>query len=140
MNFTSNAVDAQSGTIELRATFANSNLSLLPGETVNVAVTLNKIDNAIVVPHDAVNYGPNGTYVYVIVNGRAIMRTVIVRFDDAKDAAVAGDLNPRDVVIVEGQLRVQPGSRVSLLPPVQIHMSPSDMNLGPQYGPLGPSG
>ena len=140
VSFMSNTVDAQSGTIELRATFANTNLSLLPGETVNVTVKLSDIPNAIVIPHDAVNYGPNGTYVYVVVNGRAIMRPVTVRFDDTKDAAIAGNLNPGDVVIVEGQLRVEAGERVRVLPPAHVQMSPSDRNLGPQYGPLGPSG
>ena len=140
VDFTSNAIDAQSGTIELRATFPNTNLTLLAGETVNVTVKLSSIPNAIVVPHEAVNYGPNGTYVYVVVDGRAIMRPVIVRFDDTKDAAVTGQLNPGDVVIVEGQLRVQAGDPVRVLPPVHIQMSPSDRNLGPQYGPVGPSG
>ena len=140
VNFTSNAVDAQSGTIELRATFANTNLSLLPGETVNVTVKLSDIANAIVVPHDAVNFGPNGPYVYVVVDGRAAERPVTVRFDDAKNAAVAGDLKPGDTVIVEGQLRVAPGERVKVFSPADVHLSPSDRNLGPQYGPLGPSG
>ena len=140
VNFTSNAVDNQSGTIELRATFANTQLALLPGETVNVTVKLSDIPDAIVVPHDAVNYGPNGAFVYVVVNGRAMVRPVTVRFDDAKDAAVTGDLKPGDAVILEGQLRVEAGERVKVLPPVQVHMSPSDMNLGPEYGPLGPSG
>lgn len=140
VNFTSNAVDNQSGTIELRATFANTGLSLLPGETVNVTVKLRDILNAIVVPHDAINYGPNGAYVYVVVNGRAVMRPVAVRFDDAKDAAVSGDLKPGDQVILEGQLRVEAGERVKVLPPADVHLSPGDMNLGPEYGPLGPSG
>lgn len=140
VDFTNNAVDAQSGTIELRATFANTNLSLLPGETVNTTVKLSDIPDAIVVPHDAVNYGPNGPYVYVVVDGRAIMRPVSVRFDDAKNAVVAGALKPGDAVIVEGQLRVGAGDRVRVLPPVHVHMSPSDRNLGPQYGPVGPSG
>jgi multidrug efflux system membrane fusion protein len=140
VNFTGNAVDAQSGTIELRATFANTDLSLLPGQTVNVTVKLSDIHDALVVPHDAVNFGPNGPYVYVVVDGRAIMRPVTVRFDDSEHAAVAGDLKPGDAVIVEGQLRVVPGYQVTVLPPVQIHMSPADRNLGPQYGPAGPSG
>lgn len=140
VNFTSNAVDAQSGTIELRATFANTNLSLLPGETVNVTVKLSDIPAAIVVPHEAVNYGPNGPYVYVVIAGRAIMRPVVVRFDDTREAAIAGNLKPGDTVIVEGQLRVEAGGPVRVLPPVHVHMTPSDRNLGPQYGPLGPSG
>lgn len=56
----SNAVDAQSGTVELRATFANTNLSLLPGQTVNVTVKLSQISNTLVVPREALIYGPNG--------------------------------------------------------------------------------
>jgi multidrug efflux system membrane fusion protein len=140
VNFTSNTVDNQSGTIELRATFANAHLSLLPGETVNVTVKLSEIPDATVVPHDAINYGPNGSFVYVVVNGRAMMRPVTVRFDDAKNAAVSGDLKPGDAVILEGQLRVEAGSRVNVLPPRHVHLSPSDLNLGPEYGPLGPSG
>ena len=140
VNFMSNTVDNQSGTIELRATFANTRLSLLPGETVNVTVKLSDTPDAIVVPHDAINYGPDGAYVYVVVNGRAIMHHVTVRFDDAKDAAVFGDLKPGDAVISEGQLRVEAGERVNVLPAAHVHLSPSDMNLGPEYGPLGPSG
>jgi len=140
VNFTSNAVDNQSGTIELRATFANTSLSLLPGQTVNVRVKMSDIPDATVVPHDAINYGPNGPFVYVVVNGRAVMRPVTVRFDDAKDAAISGDLKPGDAVILEGQLRVEAGERVNVLPAADVHLSPSDMNLGPEYGPLGPSG
>lgn len=140
INFTSNAVDNQSGTIELRATFANANLSLLPGQTVNVTVKLSDIPDALVVPHDALNYGPNGPYVFVVVDGRAIMRPVSVRFDEGSNVAIAGDLKPGDAVIVEGQLRVVPGERVKVFPPVHVHMSPTDENLGPQYGPDGPGG
>jgi multidrug efflux system membrane fusion protein len=138
--FTSNAVDSQSGTIELRAAFANTNLSLLPGQTVNVTVKLSDISNALVVPRDALNYGPNGPYVFVVVDSRAIVRPVTVRFDDGRNVAIAGDLKPDDAVIVEGQLSVVPGERVRVFPPAHVHMSPADQNLGPQYGPDGPGG
>lgn len=138
--FTSNAIDSQSGTIELRAIFANTNLSLLPGQTVNVTVQLSDIPDALVIPHDALNYGPNGPYVFVVVDGQAAMRPVTVRFADGKDVAIAGDLKPGDAVVVEGQLRVVPGEQVKVLPPVQVHLSPTDQNLGPQYGPNGPGG
>jgi multidrug efflux system membrane fusion protein len=140
VDFTSNAIDGQSGTIELRATFANTNLALLPGQTVNVTVKLSDMANALVVPHEALNYGPNGPYVFAVVHRRAVMRPVAVRFDDGENVAVAGDLKPGDTVIVEGQLRVVPDERVKVFPPVRIRMSPADKNLGPQYGPNGPGG
>ena len=54
--------------------------------------------------------------------------------------APAGDLKPGDAVIVEGQLRVVPGEPVKAFAPAHVHMSPSDRNLGPQYGPDGPRG
>ena len=138
--FTNNAVDSQSGTIELRATFANTDLSLLPGQTVNVTVKLSDLSNALVVPRDALNYGPNGPYVFVVADGRAIVRPVAIRFDDGKNVAITGDLKPDDAVIVEGQLSVVPGERVKVFPPIRVQMSPADENLGPQYGPDGPGG
>ncbi|HMI96802.1 MAG TPA: efflux RND transporter periplasmic adaptor subunit [Micropepsaceae bacterium] len=116
IDFTSNAVNNQSGTIELRATFDNKDLSFLPGQLVNVTVELNKIPDALVVPSDAVNDGPDGSYVYVVAGGKAVQHTVRIVFDDSKNIAVEGDVKPGDSVIVEGQLRVDPNGAVNVLP------------------------
>ena len=125
IDFVSNAVNDKSGTVELRATFENRDLEFLPGQLVNVTVQLDKIPNAVVVPHDSVNEGPTGTYVYVVENGRALQRPVKVLFDDATSVAVAGDVKPGDKLIVEGQLRVDPGSAVNVVgapPPVSVNL------------------
>ncbi len=116
VDFTSNAVNNQSGTIELRATFDNKDLSFLPGQLVNVTVELNKIPNALVVPSDAVNDGPDGSYVYVVAGGKAVQHNVRIVFDDSKNVAIEGDVKPGDSVIVEGQLRVDPNGAVNVLP------------------------
>lgn len=116
IDFVSNAVTGQSGTIELRATFANSSLSLVPGQLVNVTVQLADIPHALVVPDDALNDGPDGPYVYVVAHGRAIARPVKILFDDSKSMAVEGELRPGEEVIVEGQLRVVPGGPVQVMP------------------------
>jgi multidrug efflux system membrane fusion protein len=116
IDFISNAVTSQSGTIELRATFANGSLSLVPGELVNVIVQLADIPHALVVPDDALNDGPDGPYVYMVANGRAVTRPVKVLFDDSRYMAVTGDLQAGDEVIVEGQLRVLPGGPVQVMP------------------------
>jgi multidrug efflux system membrane fusion protein len=116
VDFTDNSVSNVSGTIELRSSFENGDLSLVPGELVNVTVVLDDIPNALVVPRDAVNDGPDGSYVFVVSDGKAVMRPVKVLFDDAKNVAVEGNLNPGDQVIVEGQLRVQPNGAVNVLP------------------------
>ena len=70
MDFISNTVGANTGTIELRATFPNADQRLVPGQSVNVGVTLNQIAGATVVPRDAVNVGPDASYVYVRRHGQ----------------------------------------------------------------------
>lgn len=115
VDFTSNAVNDKSGTVELRATFGNSDFSFLPGQLVNVTVELDTIPDTLVIPHDAVNDGPDGSYVYVVANGKAEQHNVRVLFDDSKNVAVESDVKPGDRVIVEGQLRVDPGAAVNVL-------------------------
>jgi multidrug efflux system membrane fusion protein len=116
VDFVDNEVNAQTGTIELRASFDNADLRLVPGQLVDVAVSLNTLKNATVVPREAVNDGPVGRYVFVIApDGTALMRPVNVLFDDGKDMAVSGEIKPGDKVVVDGQLRVVPGARVAIV-------------------------
>jgi multidrug efflux system membrane fusion protein len=115
VDFTSNIVSNQSGTIELRATFPNADLSLVPGQLVNVTVQLNDIPHALVLPRDAVNDSPNGSFVFVVKNAKAMQTPVTVLTDDGTDAAVAGKLAAGDSVVVEGQLRVVPDGAVHVL-------------------------
>ena len=114
VDFIDNAVNANAGTVELRSTFDNADLSLVPGELVNVTVELDNIPDALVVPRDAVNDGPDGSYVYVVTDGKAIIHNVKVQFDDSQFVAVSGDIKPGDQVITEGQLRVVPGGAVTV--------------------------
>lgn len=115
VDFVGNAVSAQTGTIELRATFQNADMRLVPGQLVDVAVALNTLPGAMVVPREAVNVGPEGRYVYVVdKDGKADMRDVQVQFDGGSFMAVSGKLQPGDRVITDGQLRVQPGAAVRI--------------------------
>ena len=88
----------------------------LPGQLVNVIVELDSIPNAVVVPSDAVNEGPDGSYIYVVAGGKAVQHNVRIVFDDSKNVAIEGDVKPGDQVIVEGQLRVDPNGTVNVLP------------------------
>jgi len=115
VDFVSNAVDARTGTIELRATFPNTDGALVPGQLVDVGVRLDLLKHAMVVPHDAVNVGPQGRYVYVVRDGNAQMINVNVLNDDGKTSAIAGKIRPGEQVVTDGQLRVTPGSPVSIL-------------------------
>jgi len=113
VDFVSNRVDGTTGTIELRATFANADSSFVPGQLVDVTIELGAIPGATVVPREAVNSGPDGLYAYAVTaDNRAEQRTVTVLFDDGTSDAIEGNVHPGDKVIIDGQLRVVPGLAV----------------------------
>jgi multidrug efflux system membrane fusion protein len=113
VDFVSNMVSASTGTIELRADFPNDDMRLVPGQTVTVSVALANIPGATLVPRDAVNVGPDSSFVYVVdKDGKAQSRTVKVLSDDGTNDAVQGDVRPGDTVITDGQLRVVSGQAV----------------------------
>lgn len=114
VDFISNAVTNTTGTIELRATYPNTDLALVPGQLVNVVVGLSEIPNATIVPREAVNTGPNGQFVYRVVDGTAQEVPVRVLFDDGTSGAVIANLRAGDRVIVDGQIRVVPGAKVQV--------------------------
>ena len=114
VNFIGNAVTGNTGTIELRATYPNADMALVPGQLVDVVVALAEIPNATLVPREAVNTGPDGQFVYAVKDGTAQQVPVKVLFDDGVNDAVSGNLQKGDQVIVEGQLRVIPGAKVSI--------------------------
>jgi len=114
VNFIGNAVTNTTGTIELRASYDNPDMALVPGQLVDVVVALAEIPNATLVPREAVNTGPDGQFVYAIKDGTAQQVPVKVLFDDGVKDAVSGNLKKGDQVIVEGQLRVIPGAKVNI--------------------------
>jgi len=114
VNFISNAVTNTTGTIELRASYPNADMALVPGQLVDVTVALAQIPNATLVPREAVNTGPDGQFVYVVKDGTAQQVPVKVQFDDSVNDAVTGALHKGDLVITEGQLRVIPGAKVTI--------------------------
>ncbi|HVX31338.1 MAG TPA: efflux RND transporter periplasmic adaptor subunit, partial [Nitrolancea sp.] len=118
IDFVGNAVSNTTGTIELRATFANNDMSLVPGQLIDVAVALNNLHGAFVVPREAVNVGPNGRYVYVVnKDGNAVLRPVEVLFDNGATMAISGKLKRGEKIITDGQLRVVPGQPVAIAQP-----------------------
>ena len=114
VNFIGNAVTSTTGTIELRASYPNPDMALVPGQLVDVTVALAEIPNATLVPREAINAGPDGQFVYTVKDGTAQAVPVKVLFDNGVDDAVSGGLRKGDMVITEGQLRVIPGAKVNV--------------------------
>ena len=90
-------------------------MRLVPGQSVNLGITINQLPGATVVPRDAVNVGPNGSYIYTVDKTMVVHQVNIqVLNDDGGNDAVKGDIKPGDTVITQGQISVVPGSKVSL--------------------------
>lgn len=114
-----NQIDPASGTIGLKARFANPGRQLWPGQYVRVHLVLGRYRHATTVPASAIQRGQSGTYVYV-VDARQRARMARVRVDQEQDGvAVIGEgLRPGERVVVEGQYKLSPGVAVHALAPL----------------------
>ena len=111
--FIDNAVDASTGTIRLRGQFDNEPVLLWPGQFVNVSVRLFEQADAIIIPAQAVQNGPDGQYVYVVGDDMvAEVRRIKVQRTDAERAIVASGLAQGERVVTRGQLRLGPKTPV----------------------------
>jgi multidrug efflux system membrane fusion protein len=118
LSFIDNSVDTSTGTIKLKGTFPNKDHKLWPGQFVNVGLRLTTRNNAVVVPNQAVQTGQDGTYVYVVGEDRAVSVIPVKtgpRID--QDMVIDDGLKGGETVVTEGQLRLQPGSRVQVRDP-----------------------
>ncbi len=114
VSFIDNAVDPTTGTIKLKATFANAGHRLWPGLFVQVTLLLTTNDNALVVPSAAVQESQQGTYVYVIKPDRtAEMRTIRVERQQGSESVIAEGVRAGEEVVTDGHLRLTPGAQVT---------------------------
>lgn len=117
ITFVDNAVDPSTGTIKVKATFANENRRLWPGQFVNVVLTLAVDPAAIVVPSVAVQTGQQGQYVFVVKPDHTVdLRAVTIARSDGKESVVETGLQPGETVVTDGHLRLVAGSRISVKP------------------------
>jgi membrane fusion protein, multidrug efflux system len=111
--FVDNAVDPSTGTIRMRARFPNKDNALWPGQFVNVNMRLYEQADAIVIPSQAVQTGPEGQYVYVVGEDMAVdLRKIKVLRTDGDRTIVATGLAKGERVVTQGQLRLGPKTRV----------------------------
>jgi membrane fusion protein, multidrug efflux system len=115
LTFVDNAVDQTTGQIRLKATFANEDEALWPGQFVDVQLTLAEQQGAVVAPVEAVQRGQNGEYVFVVKqDGTVESREVTVSRADQRDAIIEKGLAPGETVVTDGQLRLQQGAKVQI--------------------------
>jgi multidrug efflux system membrane fusion protein len=118
LSFVANSVDMTTGTITLKATFANEDRALWPGAFVDVFLQLDVEKGATVVPSSAVTVGQKGPQVFVVKgDGTVDQRTVKTGRSVAQEIIIQGGVQPGEIVVTNGQLRLVPGSHVTVIGP-----------------------
>jgi multidrug efflux system membrane fusion protein len=108
-----NQIDPTTGTAKLKAVFDNKDNQLWPNQFVNAELLLETRKNAITVPTAAILRGPQGTFVYAMNSDKSVQDTpVTVALTQGTTTVIASGLNPGDVVVTDGQDKLQRGSRV----------------------------
>jgi multidrug efflux system membrane fusion protein len=115
-----NTVDATTGMIRLKATFANAGGVLWPGQFVNVTLGLDTLANAVVVASEAVQAGQKGPFVYVVKADKSVEVRLVTtgQLTDGKVVVESG-LRAGETVVTDGQLLLAPGAKVMALPGVK---------------------
>jgi membrane fusion protein, multidrug efflux system len=108
-----NQIDQTTGTGRLKATFDNKDGVLWPNQFVNVRLLLDVRKNSTLIPSVAVQRGPQGTFVYVVKPDKSVeARPVTVALAQSNQSAIASGLQPGEIVVTDGQDKLQNGAKV----------------------------
>jgi multidrug efflux system membrane fusion protein len=115
LTISDNQVDLATGTIRLKAEYANADNALWPGLAVTTGLTLGIDKDVLVIPAEAVQHGQSGLFVYVVdEQNRAAVRPVRVSHQNTTTAVVTDGLKEGDPVVTAGEFLLQPGSLVAI--------------------------
>jgi multidrug efflux system membrane fusion protein len=110
-----NQVDPATGTIKLKARLANAERTLWPGEYVNVRLLVETKPKAVTVPANAVQAGPQGSYVFAVTQGETVeTRFVTAGTVSGGVAEITQGLEAGEIVVVSGHYRLRPGIKVAI--------------------------
>jgi len=110
-----NQIDQTTGTGRLKAVFDNRDDQLWPNQFVNCRLLLETRNNSTVVPAAAIQRGPQGTYVFVAKSDNTVtIKPVTLAFTQENVSVVADGLSPQEVVVTDGQDKLQEGSKIEL--------------------------
>lgn len=124
-----NQIDAATATLRLKARFENADDALFPNQFVNVRLTLRQLPGALTIPTDAVQHGSRGSYVYVIVEGKARVRELQLGPASGGRTVVFKGLAAGEPVVLEGLDRLEEGRAVNV---VQATELPAGSPLAPE--------
>jgi len=141
LTFIDNAVDQATDTIKLKATFANKDRELWPGQFARVSLQLMTLAGATVVPSQAVQTGQDGQFVFVVKADQTVeQRPVKTGATADQDVVITKGLQPGETVVTEGQLRLEPGVKVTAADPRTGQAAPGGRGRGGRGGRGGGTG
>ncbi len=109
-----NQIDPTTGTYKLKSIFNNTDNALFPNQFVNVHLLVDTKHNLTVVPAPAIQRGPQGTYVYAVASDNTVrIRTVTIAQTTGNSVGLSGGIDAGDVVVIDGQDKLQDGSKVT---------------------------
>ena len=115
---TDNTIDTSTGTIKLKAEFANADSALFPNQFANIRLQLDTLVGALTVPTAAVQRGAQGTFVYLLQpDGSVALRLVKLGATDGDAVSVEGDLAEGQQVVTDGADRLRDGAKVDVITP-----------------------
>ena len=115
VTFIDNSIDPATGTIRIKASFDNTKKLLWPGQFVNLSITMALLNNAVVVPSQAIQTGQKGQFVFVVTkDGTAEIRQVSLGPVAAGMTVIEKGLQADEQVVIDGQMRVIPGGKVEI--------------------------
>lgn len=117
LSFIDNTVDMTTGTITLKATFANEDHALWPGAFVDVFLHLRTDSGVTVAPASAITVGQKGSQIFVVKGDNSVeLRPVAVARTVGQEAIIEKGVEPGEKVVINGQSRLMPGSKVIVKP------------------------
>jgi len=112
-----NQIDATTGTYKLKTIFNNTDNALFPNQFVNVHLLVNTLKNVVLVPTTAILRGSQGIYVYSVSPDKTVkVRAVAISETTGNVTGISSGLNSGDVVVIDGQDKLQDGSKVEARP------------------------
>lgn len=113
-----NQIDPTTGTVKLKAEFANADSSLFPNQFVNARLLVNTIQNTVLIPNAAIQHSPRSAYVYVVKADNSVeARNVEVKLTEGDKTSIASGLASGETVVIDGIDKLQPGTKVSVREP-----------------------
>lgn len=110
-----NQIDTTTGTVKLRATFANDDFALFPNQFVNVRLLADTLSGAVIAPNAAIQLGSIGNFVYVVRDDSTVtVRKVMIGAADADHTAVLSGLSAGERVVIDGVDRLREGAKVAV--------------------------